>query len=109
MESKVRGVEEILGQARVAVQGDWFSRHRPELLKILSSTRNFFKLLHSQKTRFRVEMTPARRPGEDIVFASGSMEEVTADPDAEGKPIAISVFPGLYKCGDGTEQNVSVL
>lgn len=78
--------------------------------KLCTSAIELFKMLHRSKSLFRVEFTSATSAHEAGYFRPETMQAVnSADEDAalEGRPIQISVFPGVYKFGDEMGNNVS--
>ncbi|KAK6391338.1 hypothetical protein LTR65_004502 [Meristemomyces frigidus] len=73
------------------------------LRKALMIAFHLAKTLHRAKALFHVEMAPAVRDSERLLFQPDVMLAVNSveyDSELVGRPIAISVFPGVYKFGD---------
>lgn len=87
---------------------DW-NASEATLRKILSSAAELFRALHSSKATFDLEMAAVRDGVDMAVFDIDNMTSVNSAEEETaliGRPIEISVFPGIYKYGDEHGQNV---
>ncbi|RMZ09540.1 hypothetical protein D0864_01495 [Hortaea werneckii] len=86
---------------------DW-NASEATLRKILGSAAELFRALHSSKATFDLETAPVRDGVDMAVFDMDKMTSVnSAEEEAAliGRPIEVSVFPGIFKYGDEHGQN----
>ncbi|KAK5119642.1 hypothetical protein LTR85_007471 [Meristemomyces frigidus] len=67
------------------------------LRKCFAAAFQLYRSLHEAKALFQMEMSPCVAFQPDVMTAVNSAED---DSQLTGKPIALSVFPGIYKFGD---------
>lgn len=94
-----------------AVSVLWTEQMQQELSKIFKSCLIFFRLLQRQTADFGVVMMGAvQSDGRCHQFEPLEMEDVSTggDEDLADPVVGISVFPGVYKTGDGQGGDASL-
>lgn len=105
-------VAEFESDVKDAVKVDWNQPHglRDQLGNLFNTVLDFFNLLHRQNAVFQLFMLAAVCPEGPGLFDSRIMTAVGGgdeDEVAEGRPLAISVFPTLRKCTSVAGDKVS--
>ena len=94
-----------------AVSVEWTPEMQAELAVIFTKAQAFYRLVFCQDSKFEIRMAKAMADHKFRPFRPEAMEVVNGGADDEttlaGKPIEISVFPGVIKTQGGSHAKVS--
>lgn len=96
---------EIMTNLENALPTEWSQGMQSELGKIFALTIQLFRLLHTQRASFRVDMMQAGPlSGNGQPFLPEAMEDVGID--RQECVVGMGIFPGVSKWGDEHGENV---
>lgn len=102
----------VQAHLRKAVTIDWTDDVDLSLEKIFRDSQEFYRQVYHQQSDIKVEMPKAlAKSGAAKTFDPKHMEAVNATEDdavLQGKPIAVTLFPAVYKLLE-PKGNVSIL
>ncbi|KAI7081266.1 hypothetical protein KC356_g9233 [Hortaea werneckii] len=102
-----RAIEVLKKRLGRCIAVDW-NASEASLRKAFTSATELFRVLHSSKATFYLEMTSVHDGVDMAVYDFDRMTSVnSAEEEAAliGRPIEVSVFPGIWKYGDELGQN----
>lgn len=102
-------VKHTVEMLSAAIAINW-EAEKPTLHKVFSSVIGLYRDLHCCKAIFKLRMIGCRSFQDHSVFETTTIEAVACNENEDSlasRPIEFSVFPGIYKYGNETCQNVS--